>query len=146
MIQLMKPYYTVIMIPLILALTGAKASWATTDNAAADLCMKEMLGGQEAVSARITRVIRHDQVPFAYGDADFVDANRVHFRCRIYNDRVTSVKYLVVDPEFLTGTGWAVERPAGADHIETDLNEASMAPPPTDTTDAHFERVPAPSE
>lgn len=127
-------------------LGGGQAAWATTDEVAVELCVSEMLRNQSAMAVVIDEVRRQNRVPFVYGDADFADAKRVHFRCRVYNEKVTSVKYLVPDPEFLTGTGWSPVRPRGADHVDLDLNEAAKAPPAAGTAEAHFEKVPTTSE
>lgn len=131
----------------ILVMAGVHAASATTDDEAAALCQQELTGNQGALEVRDIEVRRHverdhEGVPFVYGNADFADATRVHFRCRVFNEKVTSVSYLVKDPEFVDGRAWSKERPHGAGHHDLMLDEPAKSPPPANPVSPHFERVP----
>lgn len=130
---------------LLVFLAGAQVAWATSDNDAVDLCNEDLLTNYGAESVQTDEVRRHDQVPFVYGTTDFADVKGVHFRCRVYNDKVTSMRYLVVDTENMVGTGWAIARPHETAPVELELDENAKAAPPTGTFEPHFEAVPSPS-
>lgn len=88
---------------LALCFGWATVAVAITSEAAIALCEDEMLSEAEALSLRDLKVRRHDDVPYVYGNADFSDIKGIHFRCKIYHDKVRELRYLVKDPEYVNG-------------------------------------------
>ena len=127
-------------IPIVIA--SVLAAPATTKEKAAELCMQALTNDHDAQNVRDISVHHHDGVPFVYGNADFVDAVGVHFRCRVYHEKVRTLRYLVNDPQYENGRAWSKERPRDAPHYDLKLDEAAMAPPPHNPATPHFERVP----
>ena len=127
---------------LLIVLAGAQAASATTDDEAVTLCTQALAGDHGAQRIRDIEVHHHDHVPYVYGNADFSDAVGVHFRCRVYHEKVRSFRYLVKDPEFENGRAWSKERPHGAAHNDLQLDDAAKSPPPHDPATPHFVRVP----
>ncbi|WP_068112800.1 hypothetical protein [Tropicimonas marinistellae] len=111
-------------------LIGAQAALATSNDEARALCRDELLANRGAVTVDISNLRRHNGVPYVYGTADFQDVDRVRIRCRVYDDEVREVSYLLADPALLRGVVWSEERPVGTGHTDLMLDEASMAPPP----------------
>lgn len=130
---------------LMVFLAGAQVTWATSDIEAEDLCKEDLLTNYGAESVQTDEVRRHDQKPYVYGTTDFSDVKGVHFRCGVYREKVTSMRYLVVDTERARGTGWAIARPHKTAPIKIELNENAKAAPPAGTFEPHFEAVPSPS-
>jgi len=125
-----------------LAFAAAPVALATTDDQAAALCTQEMTANQGAMNLRNIAVRRHDHVPYVYGDADFSDASNVHFRCRVYEDQVRNVRYMVRNPELENGRAWSEVRPQGNEHEGLDLDEPAMMAPPAGVDLPKFELVP----
>lgn len=118
------------------------AAQATTKEETIELCKAEMFEKQGAKAVASLDYRRHDRVPYVYGDASFDKVPLIHFRCRIYQGRVTSVKYLVPDPNLAGGKGWVKIRPPKHKPEDAVLDEASKAPPPETLVEPHFEKVP----
>jgi len=125
----------------LVTLVGAPGAMATTDDEAVALCTQE-LTGQGALDVRNTLVRRQEQVPYVYGDADFADANAVHFRCRVFEGKVGSLRYMVKNAEYESGRAWSTERPQGDAHAGLELDEPAMTPPATEDPGPKFEMVP----
>ena len=115
---------------------------ATTNEDALKICEDGMVASEGAETLTDIEVRRHDDVPFVYGTATFGDGVTVHFRCRVYQERLTSVRYLVSDPELPGGRGWSAHRPNGYQNTGIEIDEAARSAPPTADFDPHFERVP----
>ncbi|SFB83089.1 hypothetical protein [Tropicimonas isoalkanivorans] len=127
-------------------MAGASAALATSNDMARDLCQTDMVENQGAETVKIEQLRRHDNVPFVYGAADFADAQGVHFRCRVYDDRVTEVRFLVSDPSLLDGAIWSEDRPSGPTTEPTELTDAAMAPPAVEAAEPRFEKPPMEGE
>jgi hypothetical protein len=127
---------------ILIMLAGAQAASATGNDEAAALCKQELMSGHGAQEIRDVKVIRHHRVPFVYGNADFSDATGVHFRCRVYNEMVRAIRYLVKNPSMASGRAWAKARPHGAEHRDLQLDDAAKTPPPLDPAEPHFQPVP----
>lgn len=127
-----------------LALTAVQAG-ATTEEEAIALCTDEMMQNQGAIELRDIDFTRMRDVPYVFGNADFPDATGLHFRCRVYDERVTSVRYLVRDPEGMDQRAWVSTRPRGDETVGIVLDDAAKAPPAPAEVEPHFERVPSPS-
>ncbi len=129
-------------IVLALFLASANMASATSNEDAMSLCETKMVKENAALNIRDIRVRRHEDLPYVYGTADFEDAKGIHFRCKVFREKVEKVSYLVKDPEFVNGRAWATERPRGAAHEGLTLDEAALSPPPPAPESPHFVRVP----
>jgi hypothetical protein len=127
---------------ILIVLAGAQAASATTYDEAVALCEQELMSNHGAQEIRVTLVRRHDHVPYVYGNADFSDATGVHFRCRVYHEKVRAVRYLVKSSHMASGRAWAKARPHGAEHHDLQLDDAAKTPPPLDPAEPHFQHVP----
>ncbi len=127
---------------VLIVLAGVQAASATTKEEAIALCKQALTSDHGAQKTRDIEFRHHDDVPYVYGNADFSDAVGVHFRCRVYHEKVRSLRFLVKDPEYEDGRAWSKERPRGAAHYDLQLDEAAKSPPPHDPATPHFERVP----
>lgn len=127
-----------------LVLLGSQlfAATKTSNDEAEQLCITELTVGQSASETDVLHVRRHDNVPYVYGKADFEDINGVHFRCKVFEEKVREVMYLVKDPEYVNGRAWSKDRPRGNQHSEIVLDEPAMSAPPLDHPSPHFVRVP----
>ncbi len=144
----MTPLFTshrTLAVALALAWLTAGAAAATTEAETTALCTHEMLQNQGATELRDIDFNRIREVPFLFGNADFPDAKDLHFRCRVYQGRVTSVEYLVRDPAGMDQRAWVVLRPRGADVGGLELDETAKALPAPPEVTPHFERPPEPS-
>jgi len=121
---------------------AAHSVHATSSEIAIELCKTEMMETEEALEVRNLKVRRPEDKTFVYGDADFKDIERLHFRCRVHNDELQQIRYLVRDPDYVNGRAWAKDRPHPAKHEQFDLDEASMSAPPPIAPSPQFERVP----
>ncbi len=127
---------------ILIVLAGAQAASATSNDEAVALCKQELMSNHSAQEIRDVKVIRHERVPFVYGNADFPDATGVHFRCKVYNNNFRELLYLVKDPTMAKGRAWVKTRPRGAEHNGLQLDDAAKMPPPLNPADPHFQRVP----
>ena len=120
----------------------ASAVQATTDEEAAALCEAELIDQLGATRVADFKVRRHDGAPWVYGNADFDDVARVHFRCQVYHDTVRHVMYLVRDPESADGRGWSAALPVDSEHDESlELDDAATTAPKTPLASPKFEPV-----
>jgi hypothetical protein len=127
---------------ILIVLAGAQAASATSNDEAVALCTQELMSSHGAQEIRDVEVHHHDGVPYVYGNADFSDATGVHFRCRVYHEKVRTLRYLVNDPSMVNHRVWVKARPHGAAHHGLQLDDAAKAAPPLDPAEPHFERVP----
>lgn len=132
------------MAALCLAIIGSplSAATSTSNDEAMALCKTEMMSGHSATDVDDLRVRRHDDVPFVYGTANFADIKSIHFRCKVFEEMVREVMYLVKDPEYVDGRAWSKDRPHGEAPSDLVLDDAAMSPPPLDHPSPHFVRVP----
>lgn len=114
----------------------------TSNEDARQLCITEMATVQAATDTQALHVRRHDNVPYVYGVADFADIDGIKFRCKVFEEKVREVMYLVKDPEYVNGRAWSKTRPRGAEHSALQLDEPAMSAPPLDHPSPHFVRVP----
>lgn len=121
---------------------GALPASATTDAEDLEMCKNELIEDHAATSVKDLKHVHHEDIPYVYGNADFVDIKGLHFRCKIYHGQVRKVRFLVKDPEFVNGRAWAKDRPHGPEHEGLELDAAASAPPPLDHPSPHFVRVP----
>lgn len=126
---------------ILIVLAGVQAAPAITNDEAVTLCTQELMH-QGSLAIHDIEVHHHDRVPYVYGNADFSDAIGVHFRCRVYHEKVRALRYLVKDPTLRKGRAWSKERPHGAARYDLQLDEAAKTPPPHDPATPHFQRVP----
>ncbi|NDV63607.1 hypothetical protein G0Q06_14190 [Puniceicoccales bacterium CK1056] len=127
---------------LVLLSSQVFAATSTSNDEAKKLCVAELTAGQSATETEVVHVRRHDDVPYVYGKANFEDINGLHFRCKVWKEKVREVMYLVKDPEYVNGRAWSKKRPHGNTHKDVVLDEPAMSPPPLDHPSPHFVRVP----
>jgi hypothetical protein len=118
---------------------------ATTEEEAVEICQRAMVESEGATGLADIDFRRHEDVPYVYGSATFNDGVTVHFRCRVYQEHLTSVRYLVGDPELPGGRGWSAHRPNGYSSTGIEIDEAAKSAPPTADFEPHFEGVPGAS-
>ena len=106
------------------------------------LCEGELKNNYSATSVYEVGVRRYHELPFVYGDADFSDATKVHFRCKVFQDKVESIHFLVQHPMDDNARLWSTERPHGDQHVDLPLDDKAMAPPQYIEGSPVFERVP----
>lgn len=132
-----------LLAPALIVLATAIDAGATTRDEALTLCRAELTDGEGAISLNEVDFRRHDEVPFVYGDAEFADGARAHFRCRVYHNRVTSVRYLTGDRLNKGDRAWTKERPAGSEFHALELDEAARTAPAPAEIEPNFEKVPS---
>jgi hypothetical protein len=128
----------------LILMASATAALATTEAEALALCETAMRQTYGATDLRDVEFRRHHEIPYVYGTADFADVAAVHYRCRLYQEQVTSVRYLVGDPNQNEDQAWAEARPTPATHAVGAFPEAAKTmPSPPPEVEPHFEKVPA---
>lgn len=131
------------ILALALALAAAAPpAHATTEAEAIDLCRSAMTEGEGATDLQDIDFRWHDGVPYVYGNARFEDGVTAHFRCRVYHEQVTSIRYLVGDPEYVGVRAWSAHRPNGYTSEGIEIDEAAKAAPAPAEIEPHFETVP----
>ncbi|MBK0398276.1 hypothetical protein H0I76_03660 [Limibaculum sp. M0105] len=117
---------------------------AATEDEAKQLCMTEMSGPQKALEVRETSLVLRDRQWHFYGNADFDDAESVHFDCVVHGEKVVAVRYLVPDSSRASGTRWSNERPRGTAHQGLELNETAMSDNPLPPAEPKMMEAPKP--
>jgi hypothetical protein len=136
----------VFAVSVLALLVAGAAARATTDDEAVALCRTDLVDTQGGQGIRNVEVLRHDGVPFVFGDIDFPDAPGLHFRCWVYHDAVRAIDYLVNDSNSASGQSWTGDRPHGAVTPSVEPDAAAKAPPPDGEFAPHFEKPPTTSD
>ena len=105
------------------------------------MCKHVLKTQVEALEVRDLQVHFHGHLRFVYGNADFDDIAGVHFRCRVFDERVRELWYLVKSPNVRDGRGWARKRPHGAEHEGLELDKAAISTPTPIAPSPHFIHV-----
>lgn len=126
----------------LLVAAGTATVKATSGEEAMALCEADLKDNYGATSVYDIGVRRHNELPFAYGDADFSDATKVHFRCKVFQGKVDAIHFLVQHPMDDGARLWSTERPHGDEHVDMPLDDKAMAPPQVIEGSPKFERVP----
>ena len=126
----------------LLIAAGTLAARATSGEEAEALCQTALTDKYGATAFHDVVVRRHNELPFVYGNADFSDASNVHFRCKVFQGKLEAVHFLVRHPMDQYARLWTTERPHDKEHVNMQLDEKAMSPPPTAIGSPKFERVP----